>query len=48
MLGVWMRLKQKEYVLFLTPEDAIDVKLFIRRNEVVKFSLNYRAEIRGR
>jgi hypothetical protein len=43
-----MGLKQKGYTLFLTPEDAIDVKLFIRKNEVVKFSLNYRAEIKGR
>jgi len=43
-----MGLNRKEYTLFLTPGDAVDVKLFIRRNEVVKFSLNYRAEIKGR
>lgn len=43
-----MVLNHKEYAVFLTPTDAIDVKLFIRRNEVVKFSLNYRTEIDGR
>ena len=46
-MGVAMDLKRKEYIVPLTPADVIDVKLFIKKNEVVKFSLNYRAEIEG-
>jgi len=42
-----MDMNKKEYIVPLTPTDVIDVKLFIKKNEVVKFSLNYRAEIEG-
>ena len=40
-----MELKIKEYSIPLSSTDIIDVKLFIKKNEVVKFSLNYRSEI---
>jgi hypothetical protein len=40
-------MKIVKYKRILTPEDCVDVTLFIENREVVRFALNYRAFIDG-
>ena len=42
-----MRIRNKEHPITLTPEDLLDVKLWIMGRAILKFSLNYRAFIDG-
>ena len=39
--------KWKKFTIPLSPEDFMDVKLKIEKNEVTGFALNYRAKIGG-
>jgi hypothetical protein len=41
-------MKRKKFTTALTPEDLLDVTLVMEKQEAIKFSLNYRALIRGR
>ncbi len=40
--------KLKDYVIIITSEDKIDVRLKIQKKEIYQFSINYRAYIDGR
>ena len=40
-------MKRKKFTTALTPEDLLDITLFIDKQEVIRFALNYRALIRG-
>ncbi|MCX6775953.1 MAG: hypothetical protein NT130_03845 [Candidatus Micrarchaeota archaeon] len=42
------RFRIKEFPVYLTDEDVMDVKLFQKGKEIAKFSLNYRAFIKDK
>lgn len=42
-----MMSKTKEYTIILTANDFIDIKLFIEKNKVTGFIINYRTKIKN-